>query len=417
MRFFFKLILLLIFGLPLAIAGAIYLIVDTQPTVNRVAEVTPDSIGRAKRILEQNDPRKLKSGTVRTISTQAADMDLAANYLARQFANGSARVQLFAGQAQLDASLRLPMIPIGLYINVEVTVAEAQSLPSLQSLRVGKLPLPPWLARPMIAKALSFWLSESDIAAFRNAVKSVKLNEHGMAVTYQWHPDLEDKLRAVLLAPEQKARLRRYHERLVEVSRKLNAPKVSLTEFLVPIFKLVAERSADNDPVTESRAAILVLTIYVNGEDWARILPEAKSWPRPAKHVVLLNQRDDFPKHFIISAALAADAGGPLADAVGLYKEIADSRGGSGFSFNDIAADRAGTRFGEYAATRATAKTLAQKLSAGVSESDLMPATQDLPEFMPEAEFKRRFGGIDGINYKKMMVEIERRVAALPLYR
>jgi hypothetical protein len=46
-----------------------------------------------------------------------------------------------------------------------------------------------------------------------------------------------------------------------------------------------------------------------------------------------------------------------------------------------------------------------------------MPATQDLPEFMPEAEFKRRFGGIDGINYKKMMVEIERRVAALPLYR
>ena len=294
---------------------------------------------------------------------------------------------------------------------------EKQPLLRLASLKIGKLPLPPLFAQPIITKALSFWLSESDIAAFRNAVKSVKLNDGGMAVTYQWHADLEDKLRAVLLPPEQKARLRRYHDRLVEVSRKLNAPKASLTEFLVPLFKLVAERANGEDPVVESRAAILVLTIYINGEDWARILPEAKNWARPAKRVVLLNQRDDFPKHFIISAALAADAGGPLADAVGLYKEIADSRGGSGFSFNDIAADRAGARFGEDAANRATAKILAQKLSIGVSESPLMPRTQDLPEFMTEAEFKRRFGGVDGINYKKMMAEIEGRVAALPLYR
>jgi hypothetical protein len=46
-----------------------------------------------------------------------------------------------------------------------------------------------------------------------------------------------------------------------------------------------------------------------------------------------------------------------------------------------------------------------------------MPATQDLPGFMPEAEFNRRFGGIDAPEYQKMMAEIERRVAALPLYR
>jgi hypothetical protein len=46
-----------------------------------------------------------------------------------------------------------------------------------------------------------------------------------------------------------------------------------------------------------------------------------------------------------------------------------------------------------------------------------MPATRDLPEFMPEAEFKRRFGGIDAPAYKKMVAEIDRRIAALPLYR
>jgi hypothetical protein len=49
-----------------------------------------------------------------------------------------------------------------------------------------------------------------------------------------------------------------------------------------------------------------------------------------------LRGRLDFPQHLLISAALAAEGGGPLADAIGLYKEVADARHGSGFSFNDI---------------------------------------------------------------------------------
>jgi hypothetical protein len=36
---------------------------------------------------------------------------------------------------------------------------------------------------------------------------------------------------------------------------------------------------------------------------------------------------------------------------------------------------------------------------------------------MAEAEFKRRFGGVDGVEYKKMMAEIERRISVPPLYR
>jgi len=417
MRFFLKLVLLLIFALLLALVGAAYMIVDTQPSVSRAAEVTPDSIGRAKRILEQNDPRRLKSGSFRTITTRAADLDLALNYLTHQYAGGSARIRLQSSKAQVSASLRVPMIPVGLYINIDATLQESQTLPHIDSLQLGKLSVPPWLAQWGIDRGLALAVPGADLQAFRKAVKRVAFTEAGLVVAYQWRAELGDKLRAVLLPPEQQERLRRYQESLVEVTGKLRAPKLSMTELLVPLFKLAAQRSTENDPVAENRAAILVLTIYINGAAWSQILPGAKNWPQAAKHVALLNQRDDFPKHFIISAALAADAGGPLADAVGVYKEIADSRGGSGFSFNDIAADRAGSRFGEYAANIATAKILAQKVGTGISERDLMPMTQDLPEFMPEAEFKRRFGGVGGEKYNRMAAEIERRVAALPLYR
>jgi hypothetical protein len=52
-----------------------------------------------------------------------------------------------------------------------------------------------------------------------------------------------------------------------------------------------------------------------------------------------------------------------------------------------------------------------------MSDSDIIPMTEDLPESKNEAEFRRRFGDVDGAAYRKMMNEIEQRLAALALYR
>jgi hypothetical protein len=176
--------------------------------------------------------------------------------------------------------------------------------------------------------------------------------------------------------------------------------------------------SASAPPATrrEAWAIIAIVAFYVNGKGLGD--PGARDWPRPSPRTVTLKGRTDAPQHFTVSAALAAHAGGPLADAIGLYREVDDSRRGSGFSFGDIAADRAGTVFGEFAThSPERARQLQQRVGAGVRESDLMPEIADLPEFMPEAEFKRRFGGVGAHAYRQMMQDIERRVAAAPLYR
>src|SRR5437867_3079459 len=78
MRFFLKFMLFFVFAVPLALAGVVFLAVDDHPKINRAAEITPDNIGRAKRILDKNDPRNLKPGAVRTISVSEPDLDLAA---------------------------------------------------------------------------------------------------------------------------------------------------------------------------------------------------------------------------------------------------------------------------------------------------------------------------------------------------
>ena len=181
------------------------------------------------------------------------------------------------------------------------------------------------------------------------------------------------------------------------------------------MFALAKERSAAGDAARENRAAIVTLAFYSNGRGLSAIIPEAKAWRRPAPLRVTLNGRDDFPKHFMISAAIAAEGGSPLADAIGLYKEVEDSRGGSGFSFGDIAADRAGTRFGTLA-VKAPQKLQAM-LAAGVKERDFMPDVSDLPEFMQESDFKKRYGGIGAPAYNRVIADIDARIAATAVLR
>jgi hypothetical protein len=46
-----------------------------------------------------------------------------------------------------------------------------------------------------------------------------------------------------------------------------------------------------------------------------------------------------------------------------------------------------------------------------------MPDVSDLPEFMNEAEFRRRFGGPGSPAYQRLMTDIEERLSTAPLYR
>ena len=87
----------------------------------------------------------------------------------------------------------------------------------------------------------------------------------------------------------------------------------------------------------------------------------------------------------------------------------------SGTGFNDLAADRAGTRFGELAVRDAA--RLQARMAAGVVDADLLPPVSDLPEHLSEGEFVARYGGVGGVGYSRMLAEIEARIDALPMFR
>ena len=417
LRLLFRLVLLVVLLGATLVAAAAYLAFDRRPAVARTTEFAPDHIARAKQILESNDPRRMKAGAVKTVAVTAADADLALNYLAHRYGRGSAEASFESGRLRVKGSIRIPALPTSPYVNAEVEFVQGSPIPTIEHVRIGQLPLPTVLARAGLGRLIAISGSGDELAVLRAAVRRVEFAESGARVTYEWNADLGETMRAALIDPEGRARLRVYQEALASATRALPRGPVSLAGLLTPLFAVAADRSRTSDPVLENRAAIVVLAFYVDRRPLAEILPEARSGPRPTRHTVTLDTRDDLPKHFMISAALSANTGGPFADAVGVYKEVADANGGSGFSFNDIAADRAGSRLGALAEGRDSARRLQLRLAVPLGERVFMPATDDLPEFMPDAEFTRRFGGIGAPAYARMMADIESRIAALALYR
>ena len=181
---------------------------------------------------------------------------------------------------------------------------------------------------------------------------------------------------------------------------------------------LAAERSLSSSPVEENRAALMAMTLYVNGWNPARLVPDARDWPSAPRRSLRLAGRHDLAQHFIVSAVIAAAAGTPIAAAAGVYKELSDARDGSGFSFSDIAADRAGERFGALATqSDQSAREIQRRVAAGVRDGDVMPGISGLADNMTDLEFQRRFGGVGSAAYNNVFEDITRRVLALALYK
>jgi hypothetical protein len=219
------------------------------------------------------------------------------------------------------------------------------------------------------------------------------------------------------MTPEEVVRLRAYHFRIVQAADRLPS-RASLADVLGSVMQLAAARSADRPAVEENRAAILAVAVYANGLDLTRLAPEAEDWPQPRRRSLRLRGRSDLTQHFTVSAALAAAAGAPIANAIGLYKELEDARRGSGFSFADLTADRAGSMFGETAtASAAAAARMQSRLAEDFAEADMMPEIEHLPEGLTEREFTRRYRDDRAPAYRRLLEEIDRRIAALPLFR
>ena len=391
------------------------LALQTTPLLLPPQALSAADIQRAKDFLQRNDPRLNPGPQLRHLTLGEADLNLLLGHLALRWPRLAAEVRVQPGTALLRVSKAVA--GTGIWLNVDAQLRQGPRLPVVESMRIGRLPVPAVLANWALQRAKLHLQDGAEAQLASELIARIAFGPQQVRLAYRWQADSLDRALAGLWPVAEQQRVLAYQTRLVSVAAAypLHAA-VSLADLLPPLFALARERTAEGNPAAaESRAAVLTLALHANHRSWSQMMPAARSWPAIRPLTVTLFGREDFPLHFLISAVIAIEGGGPLADAIGVDKELADARRGSGFSFNDIAADRAGSRFG-LLATQAPLK-LQAAMVAGLQERDFMPDVADLPEFMREADFMKRYGGVGAPGYLAMMNEIEARLDGLAVFK
>ena len=169
--------------------------------------------------------------------------------------------------------------------------------------------------------------------------------------------------------------------------------------------------------IEHNRAAILALGIAIGHERLARHAgldrrSELVLAASALRQGTTLRGREDWARHYSLSAALAVVESPFMSDAGGLMKEELDALArGSGFSFGDLAADRAGVRFARAATgSDAAARAMQSRLRGGYSADDFFPPASDLPENLTVEQFGREYGGVGTRRYRETVRDIEARL-------
>ncbi len=402
----FLLLALLLAGLAFLSALA----TSPAPAIERPAALGLDDLERGRALVASLDLKRLREGEERRLRFDQKDLGLILTWLAGSLGRGGAEVEIDADQLRARASLQLHGLPR--YVDLAVAFRPQGDLLVPSHLRLGKIPLPAALTGRLLGALLTISPAAEQYRVLRDMLRKASLRPGRLELTLVWRgAALREAMKGAGWNPAgiDAAALKAYRDHLAATPGRDFAP------LLGEAFALARERSRQGDPVAENRAALTALAELALGGR----LPLITDDPRPRRRGgVRLGGRADFAQHFGLSAFISVMGGEGVSDLAGLYKELRDEREGSGFSFNDLAADKAGSRLGEVA-TRSPegARRVQERLAGTRDERRFFPEVSDLPEFMNSAEFERRFGGVGQPTYLRQVREIEARIGRLPLYR
>jgi hypothetical protein len=419
-------------ALALALCGAAFwAALEDRPRAAVPVPITSEDKRRLFEQLRGGNPRNIPPGETRTLRLAPADLDRLSAWATAILRRGHGSVRLEGpGVASAEASLRLPGTG-GRWLNLAATarvgVERGRLDLELQALRLGRFRLPgPALSllSPVVAGALR---AEPLVRMTLPSVEAVRVGADGVSATWG-RVDFPHGALAGLLWGEERVLANRasvgpYLDAVLAALQRGVPGDGRFATALEAAFRLARERSRGGGAAQENRFALLALGAVLGHERIASLmgapLDEATAARADAlRRHTTVRGRADWVRHFTVSGALTVLTYDAPSDAAGLFKEEKDAQGGSGFSFGDLLADRAGTTFADRATRdEASAAALQERLAAGVKIDDLFPHAADLPEDIPLPELQARYGGVGGARFREVADEIERRVAACAAYR
>jgi hypothetical protein len=374
------------------------------------------------------DPRKVPPGETRTVRLSVKELDQLVAWAAQVGLKARTSVSLRGGGVSGVATVSVP--GTGRWLNVTastlVGIENGRLSVAEPRLQAGRLTVPPLLLDALAPLAVAGLSGDRDLRRVLPAVESLSFSPREASLTYG-RVDMPRGLLARLVWGDEASEAMRdavyaHVDRLLEALPAAPAGDARFGVALETAFALAHDRSAQGSAVEENRAALLALGVVLGHPRIARAVGEKLDGERSeiaggVREDATLRGRADWARHFAVSGALTVVSAVAPSDAAGLLKEELDADGGGGFSFADLLADRAGTTLAEVATRdEASAAAIQARLAGGYRVDDFFPPADGLPEGIPDAELRLRYGGVGGPLYRQTAEEVERRLSGCAAY-
>jgi hypothetical protein len=372
-----------------------------------------DDIERAKQLLHVAPEDR---NSIKTVSLDQKDLNIALSYVLDHFVENTSMVAIVNDRILFQIAIFVPANPWGRYLDLHFVLRQNPDGISIKSLKIGEISIPDPAANRLIPfivqhTALNdYWLAASKY------IKDIHITPQTLEVSYLG--SIVDTAKQLVINKHRDyPNLYLYQQQINDIVKQHDVTwRLSLSDLMQPLFLSALHRSTEADAIRENRSVIIAVASYVYKNDMRRFLPIGLVYSK--EYLVFAYKRIDIPQHFIASALLTAVDSSMLSTQLGIDKEIGDAQHGSGFSFVDLSADRAGIRFGQQAVASAQQARKLQETMAEIKDySAFLPDIEGLPEHMDAETFKQNFIGIDSPAYKDMIKLIDSRIAALPVYQ
>lgn len=421
---------LVLFLLTLVLAG--WLLLDTKPLVVRSTTLDAASVQNGRQLMSSiQSSMNNAAASQLVIQTNADELNAAFAIAARTLPGFQGQTELYRDGLSVLMTMPWQFLGGAYYVNATIHIEAAQGPLQLKHVQVGRVSLPGRFALSLLNWVADQAWGEGSGAQLLAKVRSVSVHEQSVTVALdkpQGFGMTSLKQESVALyrkltgSATQKQEIEHYYQLAAAYS--LLHPETSLVAYLQLVFQEAQRRtSVSGTPeraVLENTWALYGLAQLLGGKNLQLMVNEIKHEDEIVSLKVTLGRRRDLQQHFIYSATLHLLTSQNMSSTVGETKELLDSlKGGSGFSFVDLLADKAGVRFAKLATANSQQALAVQDFFSRSErqESEVFPSKARLPEGLPQQLFEQQYKSIDSALYQQMVAEIDRRLDALPLYQ
>lgn len=354
----------------------------------------------------------------------------------RAFPQVNANVHLSPLGGVFLSSITLPFPEFIKYLNIKVLVLPSTKGLDIEQIMVGDIAISGQWIISLVKWTVNTFIKQNVGDKLLDSISSVLVTADHLQINAQISQDLIAlknersvlaKLRDELALFGDVKTIKYYFTHLNNFAEQQNK-SVSIAVFVNNLFELAMLRcqaSSIRLADVENQAALLALVIYFGADKFELMIGDLLSIPH--HQLVVRNQlrlhatlrgRADLQQHFIYSIALQLFSSYGASDAIGEFKEFLDSnKGGSGFSFADLMADRAGTRLAMIATLTSTQALHVQNILSKIKDEQLLPQINGLAEGLSEQAFKESFGDANSAAYQQVLSQIDNRLKQLPIYQ